>query len=50
MFKETIRWEMLGGTFQTNYKVQLNFKLPKFDGEKIITWDCYLDEDESEQD
>jgi hypothetical protein len=46
--KQTVRWETLGGIFQTNLKVQLRFKLPKFNRRKTITWDCYLDE--SEQD
>jgi hypothetical protein len=28
----------------------LKFKLPEFDGRKIITWDCYLDESEQDSD
>jgi hypothetical protein len=28
----------------------LNYKLPEFDGRKIITWDCYLDESEQDSD
>jgi hypothetical protein len=48
--KQTVRWETLGGIFQTKYKVQLKFKLPKFDGRKMVTWDCYLDESEQDSD
>jgi hypothetical protein len=28
----------------------LKFKLPKFDGRKIISWDCYIDESEQDSD
>jgi hypothetical protein len=28
----------------------LKFKFPEFDGRKIITWDCYLDESEQDSD
>jgi hypothetical protein len=28
----------------------LNFKLPEFDGRKVITWDCHLDESVQDSD
>jgi hypothetical protein len=48
--KQTVRWETLRGIFRNFFKVQLKFKLPEFDGRKIIILDYYLDESEQDSD
>ena len=39
------KWVTKAGKFNTTKKCELEFTLPAFNAKKIITWDCYVDEE-----
>ena len=40
----TTKWRTMGGTFVTNKKSRIEFKLPEFSHSKTITWNVHVDE------
>ena len=41
---EKTRWRTMGGTFETNRKAKISFKLPEFSHNRIINWVAHVDE------
>ena len=37
-------WSTKGGTFNTNYVAKCQITLPEMDKNKLITWDCHVDD------
>lgn len=46
---QPIEWATKAGTSVTTYKAKIKFKLPEFDAHKIITWECFIDENTQPQ-
>ena len=42
--KRRTKWKTHGGVFTTNYQSLIDFKLPEFDTNKVITWPCHVDD------
>ena len=42
--KKPVRWKSLGGVFRTKTKCQVQFTLPEFLDQKLVTWQACVDE------
>jgi hypothetical protein len=42
--KKRIKWNILGGTFTTNYESLLDFKFPEISTSKVVTWQAHVDD------
>ena len=42
--KRRTKWKMYGGIFTTRYKSLIDFKMPEFDNDKVVTWACNVDD------
>ena len=42
--KKRVKWHTQGGTFTTRQESLIDFKLPEFNNNKIVTWSCHVDD------
>ena len=40
-------WNTKGGNFTTNYKAKVQITLPELDSNKIINWECHIDDNDN---
>ena len=44
MTKEAMKWRTVAGSFKTSHKCDLEFKMPEFSHNKVVTWSAFVDD------